>query len=106
GEALSVCSAAWPRATSVNPIGVEIARQVGLNITFGSWFVASCVPALAAIVLLPLVLYRLLPPGVTSTPEAPAAAREALRTMGPLSRDEKIVAVAFVLMVTRLVTAP
>src|SRR5262245_38167835 len=46
---LSVSSALWLTATSVNPIGVEIARQVGLNITFGSWLVASCVPALTAI---------------------------------------------------------
>jgi divalent anion:Na+ symporter, DASS family len=102
---LSVSSALWLTACSVNPIGVEIARQLGLNITFGSWIVASCVPALAATVLLPLVLYRLFPPGVTSTPEAPAAAREALRTMGPLSRDEKIVAIAFALMVTGWVSA-
>jgi len=102
---LSVSSALWLTATSVNPIGVEIARQFGLNITFGSWIVASCVPALVAIVLLPLVLYRLFPPGVTSTPEAPAAAREALQRMGPMSRDEKIVAVAFALMVTGWVTA-
>ena len=35
----------------------------------------------------------------------PAAARAALRSMGPLSRDEKVVAVAFVLMVTGWVTA-
>ena len=57
-------------------------------------------PALAAILLLPLVLYWLFPPGVRATPDAPAAARAALRSMGPLSRDEKMVAVAFVLMVT------
>ena len=102
---LSVSSALWLTATSVNPIGVEIARQFGLSITFGSWVVASCVPALAAVLLLPLVLYRLFPPGVTTTPEAPAAARAALRAMGPLSRDEKIVAAAFTVMVAGWVAA-
>jgi DASS family divalent anion:Na+ symporter len=102
---LAVSSALWMTATSVNPIGVEIARQFGLKINFGSWLVAASVPALAAIVLLPLVLYRLFPPGVSATPEAPAAAREALRTMGPLSRNEKVVAVAFALMVSGWVMA-
>jgi divalent anion:Na+ symporter, DASS family len=102
---LAVSSALWLTATSVNPIGVEIARQFGLKISFGSWLFAACVPALAAILLLPLVLYRLFPPGVRATPDAPAAAREALRSMGPLSRDEKVVAVAFVLMVTGWVGA-
>jgi DASS family divalent anion:Na+ symporter len=102
---LAVSSALWMTATSVNPIGVEIARQFGLKISFGSWFLASCVPALAAILLLPMVLYWLFPPGVRGTPDAPAAARAALRSMGPLSRNEKIVAVAFVLMVTGWVSA-
>jgi DASS family divalent anion:Na+ symporter len=92
-------------ATSVNPIDVEIARQFGLKISFGSWLLAASVPALAAIILLPLVLYWLFPPGVRGTPDAPAAARQALRSMGPLSRDEKVVAVAFVLMVTGWVSA-
>ena len=102
---LAVSSALWLTATSVNPIGAEIARQFGLKISFGSWLLAASVPALAAILLLPLVLFRLFPPGIRATPDAPAAARAALREMGPLSRDEKVVAVAFLLMVTGWVTA-
>ncbi len=102
---LSVSSALWLTATSVNPIGVEVSRNFGLNIDFGSWLVAASVPALTAILLLPLVLYKIFPPEVKATPEAPAAAREALRTMGPLSRDEKIVAVTFALLVTGWILA-
>jgi divalent anion:Na+ symporter, DASS family len=102
---LAVSSALWMTATSVNPIGAEIARQFGLKINFGSWLIAASVPALATVLMLPLVLYRLFPPGVSATPDAPAAAREALRTMGPLSRDEKVVAVAFMLMVAGWVMA-
>jgi len=102
---LAVSSALWLTATSVNPIGVEIARQFGLKISFGSWLLAASVPALATLLLLPVVLYWLFPPGVRATPDAPAAARAALRSMGSLSRDEKVVAVAFVLMVTGWVSA-
>jgi DASS family divalent anion:Na+ symporter len=90
---------------SANPIGVEVARNFGLNITFGSWLVAASVPALAAIVLLPLFLYKVIPPEVKSTPEAPTIARKALREMGPLSRDEKIVSAAFAAMVGAWATA-
>src|SRR5260370_6481184 len=57
------------------------------------------------IALLPLILYKLFPPGVTDTPDAPGAARDALRTMGKLTRDEAIVAVAFAFMVTGWVLA-
>jgi DASS family divalent anion:Na+ symporter len=102
---LSVSSALWLTATSANPIGVEIAEHFGLKIDFGSWLVASSVPTLAAILLLPPVLYRLLPPGVRATPGATTAAREALRSLGPLGRDEKIVSVAFALMVTGWIMA-
>jgi divalent anion:Na+ symporter, DASS family len=102
---LAVSSALWLTATSVNPISVEIVEQFGLKVSFASWVVASSVPALACVLLLPLVVYRLFPPGVRATPDAPAAAREALRTMGPLSRGEKLVAVAFVLMVAGWVMA-
>src|SRR5499433_1698732 len=45
---LAVSSALWLTATSVNPIGVEIARQFGLKINFSSWLLAACVPALAS----------------------------------------------------------
>jgi DASS family divalent anion:Na+ symporter len=67
--------------------------------------IASSIPVLAMIALLPLVLYKLFPPGVANTPDAPKAAREALRTMGRLTRDEWIVAVAFGFMVTGWVMA-
>jgi divalent anion:Na+ symporter, DASS family len=96
---LAVSSALWLTATSINPIGVTILAPYGVKIDFGSWLLFACVPALTTITLLPLLLYKLFPPGITSTPEAPAVAREALRNMGPLSRDEWIVAVAFGLMV-------
>ena len=97
---LSVSSALWLTATSANPIGVSLAAQSGVQIDFGTWLLASSVPALATILLLPLILSRLFPPGVTDTPDAPALARQELHSMGPLARDEWIVAVTFAVMVT------
>ena len=102
---LSVSSALWLTATSGNPIAVSLALPYGVKINFGSWIMAASVPVLTMIALLPLVLYKLFPPGVTDTPQAPKAAREALRTMGPLSRDEWVVAVVFAFMVTGWVMA-
>jgi DASS family divalent anion:Na+ symporter len=97
---LSVSSALWLTAMAANPLGTEIARTYGVEIGFGSWLVASSVPTITAIVLLPLFLYRAIGPEVTATPEAPAAARQALAAMGPLTRPERIVAATFAGMVT------
>jgi len=102
---LSVSSALWLTATSGNPIAVSLAEQYGMKINFASWIFAASVPVLTMIASLPFILYKLFPPGVTETPDAPKAARDALRSMGPLTRDERIVAVAFAVMVTGWVMA-
>ena len=102
---LAVSSALWLTATSVNPIGTQIAAQFGVSIGFGRWLLAASVPTLAAILLLPIVARRLFPPGVNETPDAPRAARAALAAMGSMTRDELITALAFATMVTGWILA-
>jgi DASS family divalent anion:Na+ symporter len=97
---LSVSSALWLTAMVANPLGSEIARSAGVEIGFLRWLIASSVPTICAIASLPLVLYWLIGPEVRATPEAPAAARQALAALGPLTRDEWIVLIVFVGMVT------
>ena len=96
---LALSSALWLTATSCNPIGVQIAQKAGLEIGFAGWLLASSVPTLTAILMLPLLVAKIFSPGVGATPEAPAAARKDLAGMGPMSRDEWITAMTFVVMV-------
>jgi DASS family divalent anion:Na+ symporter len=96
---LSLSSALWLTAMAANPLGTEIARGHGVEIGFGTWLIASAVPTLCAMALLPVVLYRLIGPEVRATPDAPAAAKKALAALGPLTRKEWIVLVIFVGMV-------
>lgn len=96
---LAATSALWMTATSANPVAVQIAQKFGIEIGFGSWLLASCVPALIAIAMLPLLVAKLFPPRVGATPEAPAAARKELAGMGTMSRNERITAVTFAVMV-------
>ena len=102
---LSISSALWLTATSANPIGVSLAAQYGVKIDFGTWLLAASVPAVTTILLLPFIIYRLFPPGVNDPPDAPAIARKELLGMGPLTRDEWIVAVTFAFMVAGWVMA-
>lgn len=96
---LAISSALWMTATSANPIGVQIARDAGVNIDFAKWLLTSSLPALCAIVALPWFVSKLFPPGVGETPEAPRASREELSKLGRLSRDERVTAIVFVVMV-------
>jgi divalent anion:Na+ symporter, DASS family len=102
---IAVSSALWMTATSANPIGVQVAREFGVEVGFGKWFVIASVPAIAALALLPRFIARLFSPGVGETPEAPAMARKALAELGPLSRNEWITAAVFLAMVTGWILA-
>jgi divalent anion:Na+ symporter, DASS family len=97
---LAVSSALWMTATSANPIGIQLVKDFGLQIGFGRWLLVASVPALTAIVALPWAVSKLFPPGVGETPEAPVAARKELAALGALTRDERLTAIAFILMVT------
>src|SRR5687768_1387508 len=92
---ISLSSALWLTAMAGNPLGAELARQSGVEIAFGSWFVASSVPTLTAMLLMPLLLRRCTAPEVHETPDAPAQARRALAALGPLTYNEKVVLAAF-----------
>lgn len=92
---LTVSSALWLTAMAVNPVGAKIAETMGIHITFASWLMASMVPTLIAFMAIPWVLYRIYPPQLTSTPDAPANAQSMLNIMGPISRNEWITAAVF-----------
>ena len=96
---LALSSALWLTAMAANPLGAELAKNYGLNISFGSWWLCASVPTLLTMALLPLLLYKVVRPEITSTPEAPAEARRVLEKLGRPSRDEKIVTLTFMGMV-------
>ena len=97
---ISISSALWLTAMLANPIGASIARDSGVEVTFGSWLLASSIPSLTAFVLVPYLLHRLFTPEVVHTPEAPDMARRRLKEMGPMSAREWIMAATFLGIVT------
>jgi len=96
---LTLSSALWLTAMAGNPLGAEIAKKSGVNIGFGSWLVASVVPTILAMVLVPFLLYKIIKPELTAMPNAPADARKTLAELGPLTRDQKVVGITFLGMV-------
>ena len=96
---LSLSSALWLTAMAANPMCAEIARQFGVHMTFGAWWLAAIVPTLVGLIAMPPLLYHLVKPERTATPEAPAQARQQLAALGALTRDEHVVLAAFAGMV-------
>jgi len=96
---LTISSTLWLTAMAANPAGAKMAEEFGVHITFGSWALAASVPVLVLFLLIPLVLMKVFPPEVKETPEAPAIAQEALDEMGPVHKNEWIMAATFIGMV-------
>ena len=97
-QSVVVTSAMFLTAMAANPLAAELAAQQGVAISWGLWAAAASVPGLLSLVLVPLLIYRLYPPQITRTPEAPELARRRLREMGAMSREEWTLLAVFVLL--------
>ncbi|PIN24610.1 hypothetical protein CDL12_02661 [Handroanthus impetiginosus] len=83
-------SAVFLTAAAQNLLCVKLAESLGVNIPspWVTWLKASCLPALASLSVTPLILYKLYPPEIKATPDAPTMAKQKLEQMGPIKRDE------------------
>lgn len=82
-----------------NPLIAGFAKQTtGIDLTYTRWAVGAALPGLLALVMVPLVLYSVFPPGITATPEASAFARTELTRLGPMSGAERLMLGIFVLI--------
>ena len=96
---LTLSSTLWLTAMAANPAGAKMAEQFGVEISFGSWATAAFVPVGVLFVLIPWLLYKIFPPELKATPQAPKMAELSLEKMGPVSKNEKIMAAVFIGMV-------
>ena len=94
----AITSAMFLTAMAANPLAVELARAQHVQISWGKWALAAIVPGLVALVVVPLVIYKIFPPELKNTPEAAASAREALAEIGPMSAGEKVMTATIVLL--------
>jgi DASS family divalent anion:Na+ symporter len=83
-------------AMAANPLVAKLATNVGVNITWGNWALAACVPGSLCLILIPFILFKIYPPELKETPGAIDMAKKKLEEMGAMSRDEKVMGVGFV----------
>jgi DASS family divalent anion:Na+ symporter len=91
-----VVSAMFLTATAPNPLVAELTRQSsGPELSWTMWALAASGPGIAALIVVPLVVYRLCPPTLHDTRPAQHLAAERLHAMGPLGRDERWMLIVF-----------
>ncbi len=93
-----ITSAMFLTAMAANPLAAQLAADLGVEIGWTRWAVAAAVPGLVSLVVVPALVYRLYPPEVRETPRAAELARERIRAMGPVRRDEWVMLATFALL--------
>lgn len=94
-----VCSTMYLTGQASNVLIAKFAlTTAGVELTYLRWIVGSIVPGIAALLLVPYVIFKLFPPEVKHTPHATEMAQEELTRMGSMSRQERITMMVFVLV--------
>jgi len=101
-----ITSAMFLTAMAANPMAVQAALKHGINLTWGGWLMASCVPGLLSIAVIPLVLYLIYPPQLKRLDGAVEMAKEKLFEMGPMKRQEIIMLGVFAVMLFLWIVEP
>jgi DASS family divalent anion:Na+ symporter len=101
-----ITSAMFLTAMAGNPLIIELARGQGAEISWGSWLLAACVPGIASLILVPFILYKLISPTIRQTPHAKEMAVERLQELGPMEKNEWIMAGTFILLILFWIIGP
>ncbi|NNF36617.1 MAG: DASS family sodium-coupled anion symporter [Saprospiraceae bacterium] len=84
---------------AANPIVTKAVKDVyDIDFGWGTWALGAIVPGLVALLILPHLIAKLAPPTIKDGHLAQKEASRLLKEMGPISRNEKIMAVVLILL--------
>ena len=93
-------SALFLTGMATNAITVALmSEMLGINMTWGTWVLASAVPVGLILLLAPLVIYKIYPPEMKSLSEVKPLALKGLQELGPMSTAEKTLLGLFILAI-------
>jgi len=93
-----ITSGMFLTAMAGNPLISGLVKDLGIHLTWSSWFMAAIVPGLVSLAIVPYVMYKLFPPTIRQTPHAKEMAEQRLRDMGPMKPQEWIMLGVFALL--------
>lgn len=97
-QGTQITTAMFVTAMVANPLMIELAAGVGIEISWTTWALAAFVPGMLSLLIMPLVIYILYPPKIKNTPKAPSLARHKLVEMGKVSNQEWLMLAIFFLL--------
>ncbi|KAM0937649.1 putative solute carrier family 13 [Dioscorea sansibarensis] len=95
-----ISSSMFLTAMAANPLSANLTyNTIKQTIGWTDWAVAAIVPGIVSLIVVPFLLYIIYPPSVKSSPDAPKLARQNLEKMGPMTKNEIIMAGTLLLTV-------
>ena len=76
----AVTSAMFATAMAANPVIQELAGKEGVDLSWAKWALAAGVPGAVSLIVVALLLYKVFPPQLRDTPEAPKRPRGSCRS--------------------------
>ena len=95
-----ITSALFLTSCAVNPLVQKFALDLGIQITWGNWFLGSIVPGLCALFVMPLLIMVLAKPEIKVLTGAKEYAQKELRDLGSMSTKEWLMSGIFGIMLT------
>jgi divalent anion:Na+ symporter, DASS family len=102
----AITAALFLTSMAANPLIAEIAKDSGVNITWGTWALASIVPGIISLILIPLIIYKIYPPQIKKPEQAKSFSKQQLKALGKMKINEWIMAATFILLVGLWITGP
>jgi len=96
----TITSAMFLTSMAGNPLIAQLAQQANISLTWGSWALASFVPGIVSLLLLPYIIYKIYPPEIKKTPDAYAFAQQKRKELGKIKVQEWIMLGIFALLLT------
>jgi L-tartrate/succinate antiporter len=88
--ATSVTSSMFMTALAANVLAVGLVKAtIGVEISWMLWLTAGAPSTLLLFALAPFLIYKIYPPEVKESPDAPRWAADELAKLGPVTRNEK-----------------
>jgi DASS family divalent anion:Na+ symporter len=101
-----ITSCLFMTAMAPNPLMVELSQKTAnVTLSWGKWALVASVPGFLSLIIIPFLLYKIFPPEIKATPQAPEMAHRELEKMGPMKRTEKTMLFVFLLILVLWATS-
>ena len=57
-------------AMAGNPLAQNLEKTAHVHVTWMNWFLATIVPGIVSLIVIPFIIYKMYPPTVKETPDA------------------------------------